>query len=392
MKKRLMNSKCNQIYFVIIFLAFSNHISAQNIDGCYSYRAGEKVSKQIVAYAAETEAAEDTVWDLSDLRDEDLTHRVQYSEVYQKDRLIAGYEDGTNHYYEQSGDSLLLWGSENNLTKTEYDRPVLMLHTPLAYGSSHSGLFHGRESYCERAYSRVFGTWRLTVDGTGTLLLPEGDTLRNVSRVHLHEVTVTRHYPHIMTGEELKAYTDSIAVFTDDSIRAGLQDSTATVTDIYRWYAPGYRHPVLETVTKTWPLHKTLLDVAYYCPPSEQELLADEENEQIRDSLLSARERQGGGGGQDNGGGTDAPPSPLSRCDVTVSGSVVTVTYDLTEDATVTGIVSTVSGMLLRQQSRHSDAGTGFQMDIDCGGLRHGQYVLYMNVNGQVTGYTVNLQ
>lgn len=95
------------ILTTILFL-FAIHGFAQNIDGCYSYRAGEKVSKQIVVYAVETEAAENTVWDLSNLNDGDLTHCVQYSEVYQKDRLIAGYEDGTNHYYEQSGDSLLL--------------------------------------------------------------------------------------------------------------------------------------------------------------------------------------------------------------------------------------------------------------------------------------------
>ena len=365
---------------------------AQNIEGSYSYRIGEKVEKQTVEYAAEMEAAEDTVWDLQDMKELDCTHRVAYTEVYQKDRLIAGYEDGTNHYYEQTGDSLLLWGLENNLTKTEYDRPVMTLHTPLSYGSRHSGLFHGRESYCEKVFSRVFGTWQLTVDGTGMMILPEGDTLRHVSRVHLQEVTVTRHYPHIMTGKDLKAYTDSIAVFTDDSIRACLLDSTATVTDTYRWYAPGYRYPVLETVTKTWPRHKTLRDAAYYCPPSEQELLADEENEQIRNSLLLARGRQGLGEGRNGGSDTDTPPSPLSRCDVTVNGSMVTVTYDLTEDATVTGIVSTVSGMLLRQQSRHSDAGTGFQMDIDCGGLRHGQYVLYMNTNGHITSHTVTLK
>ena len=73
---------------------------AQNIEGSYSYRIGEKVEKQTVEYAAEAEAAENSVWDLQDMKKLDLTHRVQYSEVYQKDRLIAGYEDGTNHYYE----------------------------------------------------------------------------------------------------------------------------------------------------------------------------------------------------------------------------------------------------------------------------------------------------
>ena len=123
-------------------------------------------------------------------------------------------------------------------------------------------------------------------------------------------------------------------------------------------------------------------------------LLADEENERLRHGILYANGAPGQdkGGGQGNGNGQDTPVSPLTRCDVTVSGSMVTVTYDLTEDASVTGIVSTVSGMLLRQHSQHSAEGTDYQMRIDCAGLRRGQYVLYMKVNSHVTTHTVTLK
>ncbi len=193
----------------------------------------------------------------------------------------------------------------------------------------------------------------------------------------------------------MKSLLSKSSRFTTDDARTNLSrdiaETNVTTEDIFQFFVTGYRYPVFETRRALSPDGK-VSEEAYYCPPSEQELLADEENEQIRNSLLLARGRQGLGEGRNGGSDTDTPPSPLSRCDVTVNGSMVTVTYDLTENAMVTGLVSTVSGIVLRQSSQHNDAGTGYQMRLDCGGLRAGQYVLYMNVNGQVTGYTVNLQ
>ena len=54
-------------------------------------------------------------------------------------------------------------------------------------------------------------------------------------------------------------------------------------------------------------------------------------------------------------------------------------------------LVCSVSGIVYRQQSQTGQAGDYSLMPICCDGLHRGQYVLYLNVNGQVTSQTVNL-
>ena len=125
------------------------------------------------------------------------------------------------------------------------------------------------------------------------------------------------------------------------------------------------------------------LAVTLYCPPEEQRTLYDEQNEQLR-QLLAEADREGGST-------EDGLPSPMSRCDVSVSGGTVTIAYDLTQPATISALVCNTQGMLFLQQSQTSPAGTGYQLTLNCSALRSGEYVVYMNVNGQVTSRKINL-
>ena len=52
---------------------------------------------------------------------------------------------------------------------------------------------------------------------------------------------------------------------------------------------------------------------------------------------------------------------------------------------------NTYRSFLSRQQSQTHGAGEHYQMQLDCTGLRRGEYVLHLNVNGQVTSSTVSL-
>ena len=362
---------------------------AQNIMGSHTFRIGDKVTKQIVENTPERESSENRVWDLRDLSDLDEKHKVVYTDVYNKEQLVAGIEKSTRHYYEQRHDSLVSWGYENNLTKVEYDSPVLLLKTPLVYGTRHDGLFHGIYSYCEKLFGRIFGEYQVSVDGTGMMLLPSGDTLRHVSRVHVRELKALHCYPLVTTEKELRAYVDSLP-FTNDSVRMAMTaDSLLAETNYYRWYAAGYRYPILEVV-ETGQQGGEAPSVAYYCAPEEQETLYDEENEKIREQLAALDRQEADSGGNNGNGQNGNLPSALSRYDVTVNGQTITIDYDLSEGATVKGLVCNVQGMLLRQQAQNHPAGEHYQMQLDCTGLRRGEYVLYLNVNGQVTSSTVS--
>lgn len=69
---------------------------------------------------------------------------------------------------------------------------------------------------------------------------------------------------------------------------------------------------------------------------------------------------------------------------VTTTGKQLTISYSLNNTADITALVSDPMGIVYRQKKVHNDRGDGFAFTIDCGDLRRGQYVLYLNVNGIV--------
>lgn len=383
----MMKKICN----LIICLALGTVAYSQNIAGLHQLRADDQIEKQVVAYTAPIERGQDIVWDFQGLEEQDASHTAGYQEAVGRKGIIVGTEQATLNYYRQTGDSLLLWGYENNLEKVDYDRPILLLHTPLQYGEQWNGLFHGTKAYCEKLFSRVFGNYSAVVDATGIMLLPSGDTLRHVSRVHITEIRTEQLYQQVSTAAGLKALIDSMAPYTADSIRKRMNDGRILVqTDTYRWYAAGYRYPVLETIITGLLGKDPVYAASLYCAPEEQEKQADDENGQLRELLAQQASASHGDG--NSGDKSAAQHDAMSRCDVAVNGQTVTVTYDLTEDATVTGLICTVSGMALRQQSQHFGPGSCYHMELDCGGLHTGVYVLSLNVNGKVTSHTVSLK
>lgn len=56
------------------------------------------------------------------------------------------------------------------------------------------------------------------VDGVGTLLLPSGDSLQNVTRVHIHKTTGQQYLKDMVSYDSLRVFVDSICPFNADSI------------------------------------------------------------------------------------------------------------------------------------------------------------------------------
>jgi hypothetical protein len=77
--------------------------------------------------------------------------------------------------------------------------------------------------------------------------------------------------------------------------------------------------------------------------------------------------------------------------DITVKGQTVTIDYRLFKKAVVKGMICNIQGVVFCQQSQTHNAGEHYQIQLDCTGLRRGEYILHLNVNGQVTSSTVSL-
>ena len=383
-----------QISIIIALALLTTIANAQNIKGSHEVRANDEVKKQQVEYAAVDSTGQNMVWDLSEVVLPKWTLTADYTAEDSRKGVVIGTERGTRNYYRSEPAALMLTGFENNLLKVEYDQPELLLRMPLVYGDRYEGQFHGTSAYCEKVFSRTFGTYRVEVDGTGSMVLPLGDTLRHVSRVHSTKLTSARFFPEVQRKRMLKAVVDSIK-FPVDSIRQGIAMDTLVIeTDTYRWYAAGYRYPVLEVISTGYKGEKPWTTEAFYCAPEDQQQLYDPENEEAR-KLLADNESNGfgteNGNSPDKEDGKKSVDDILQDLNVVVNNNTITVGYTLQQDATVTALVCDISGIVYRQQSQTGQADDHSQMTILCDGLRRGQYVLYMNVNGQVTSQTVNL-
>lgn len=352
---------------------------AQTQEGNFQYRADDTWTRIPVTFIPAEEEPAETVWNLSGM-DVSGNRREVRLEAADSTGGIAVTENRTRYLYRQAPDSLLLTGYENRNVLAEYDAPKLLLRIPLTMGATYESDYHGTAAHGEKLFMRVFGHCRAEVDAEGMMILPQGDTLRQVTRVHLHDISAEQHCPGIRTWQALRQLADSIAPYTADSVRLYMTDGRPlTVTDTYQWYATGYRYPVLEAV-----IIKDGQTVeyaqSYYGDPHCQQLLSDEENETLRGELAAAEHQD------------DPHHSAAQNVNIGINGTTLTVSYDLTEDARVTALLSSVGSIVYRQQAQTGQAGDACQMTLSCDGLLPGQYLLYLNVNNTVTSYTVTLK
>ena len=207
----------------------------------------------------------DAVWDVSNMSVIDDSYSVEYLLASEdSEDIIACYEQATRHIYDQKGDSILINGFENRLTRLDYDIREPYLRFPMQYGDSLEGYYHGTGMYCDRLALRSYGRYKTKADGIGELILPDGDTLRNVIRLHTERLVAVEDYPAYML--------DRLQAYTEDSIAARLTDASSLIRlDIYRWYAAGYRYPILEVRQRCDMASSSATSLtAYYCPPKEQ--------------------------------------------------------------------------------------------------------------------------
>ena len=355
----------------------------------------DKTIRQQADYAGVEAKANEAMWDFSDAELAGEDYRLTYflwADSTGTQALCS--EKGTRTGYVLRGDMLTVTGYRNAVTRMDYDEGEAWLHYPMTVGSALKGTFHGRGTYCDKLAMRSYGQYTTKADRMGTMLLPEGDTLRNVLHLRTERVSAARYYPIDQR--------DSLRPATTDSLRLWLATDTATTrTVVDRWYAPACQYPVLETRalyrgTDTSPCFTQAL----YYPPSVQEAQQQSAVSQtMEERLFVAGDRIGGdnataSGGMDGKGNSAADGTDGSRIiknvSISTSGQTVTVGYEVAQDATVKAMVCNVAGMVLRQESQSGVAGTNNEMTINCAGLRRGQYVLYLNVNGKVTSYTIN--
>ena len=336
----------------VAFLCLGLNLSAQTINNATNApRCGDALTKQQIEYFSDREEGSEVIWDFSDFRRTGETWTQEF--FYDSDSVLTGTDPEMMYRYELDEDSLKLVSCESPLKYVRYDQPQILMTYPFSYDTSISNQFYGTGEYCKRLKIRHRGTLLVEADAKGEIIESEEDTLRNVLRIHSLRIS------------SLSMHALSDTLFADSSYQK------QEIEEKYQWYVRGYRYPVYETVSTTYYDDMTQVSCiqnAYHYLSEDRIALEDSVNEEIllEDSIAAAVARD------------------IIHYSVDYFGNTLTLNYDLDEDASINTLICNKMGMLFQRKNEKKAAGTDYQMQFDCSGLRPDDYILYINVNGKV--------
>ena len=382
------------LFFFIQFVVF-NVIAQPVLEKSYNmFRSGDKLTKQQMEFKKPGEAGADQYWDFSQLKTINENYQVSYLDYL--DSLVVDREQRTLYKYSLKGDSLLFVGFENPVTIINHLKPELHLVFPVRYEDHHQDYYYGTGNYGGQLDVTLSGKFSSHADAYGTIVLPGGDTLRNVFRVHYTKKQLEKKLPH---------YSFSVpdSIFSTDSIEYRLATDTLwTQTDTYRWYAEGYRYPVFETIENTLYLHQQphfQSATSFYYPPHEQyygldndsdnsdkreRIASDEENNQTGKDK-SKRRNSGSNGSADTGlqPGQEDLTYNISQ---NSNKDQVTVEYTLNEDAEVSIILFDMQGRQLSSSAKMKQAKGSYLETVSIHKYQGKEFLLRIVVNEKVYG------
>ena len=305
----------------------------------------DSLTKSRILYFSPGRGGRNMVWDFS----YKLGSKESSQVMFMKDStdMISIIEPGRILYYRTNTDTLVLIGSESTLEKRDYALRKTTRRLPLVYGDSIGKPFRCEGMYCGDHPFREVGTATVKVDAAGSIVLAENDTLSNVLRVHT---------------------IDSYSICMDiDSAALDTARLAQVIDERYEWYLPESQYPFIEDVTSTSYYNMDAVGTTKYAYCNLPEAVAaryitsDEGNETDEQEGFTDEEQQ---------------MPDIIHYDIETHGNVIQIAYSLDEDATITTIVASHTGMLYSSRQWTQAAGQGYSVQIDCNGLRSGTYIL----------------
>ncbi len=322
--------------------------------------SSDSLQKSRISFFSPGTGGMNRIWDFSQKLSSDGSVQV----MFQKDsaEVLSVAEPTRIAYYLFTDGSLKQFAGESPTDRRDYTIPKLTMKFPLVYGDSVSSPFRCDGVYCGDHPYRESGMTTVKVDAAGSIVLAENDTLRDVKRVHT---------------------VNSYTICMDISYEA--LDTAATrqvIEERYEWYLPGSHYPIIENVSSTSYCDLEAFGTtryAYCNLPDNQvpsyitpvEELTDNELDGFLDGELQLPD--------------------IIHYRIESHGGNITISYDLDEDATITTIVASHTGMSYKYNTWCERAGQNYSCQIDCSGLAPGFYILYINVNGKVYSEKVTL-
>lgn len=187
-------------------------------------RIGDYRNMKQIEYQAQGEAGANQYWDFSKakvLKDMYIDQQEDLNATAEEGYRLSCDEGGTKHtLFEITKSEKRYYGMVTPGSKIDFEQPIVDLMFPFSYQDTKVGSMVGTYTPNNGEVSYIDGNYITTADAWGTLVLPDGNTYRNVLRVK-----VTKNY--IQNFGKTK--------YTINTTR-------------YQYFAEGARYPVLIVV------------------------------------------------------------------------------------------------------------------------------------------------
>lgn len=335
---------------------------------CNLHRGDDVLVKRGVEFVAPDSAGADAVWNFRPLKAVDGGCRVTYYQDTVDLAHVTCVEQETGYDMYMTGDTMVVRGYFNRTLNIKYSVPEPVIRFPFAMGDTLRGKFEAKGYYSQRIPLKLSGESLIVGDGHGELITPDGDTLRDVTRVH-----------------------------TVRGCRLIMKDTLNLVHDKYAWYAPGFRYPVFETITtryiKADSSEVPHMGVSFYYSPERQveHLAQDMANDSVWDVMLARRQAEAdslalANKGKESNGAGFAPGSAIEylRLYPVPAITVLTVDYALKREAAVTAELYDRAFRKLRCMDWGRVPEGVRREGIDVSTLPPGQYHIHITVAGEI--------
>lgn len=354
-------------------------------EGKNKSRPDDILIKQQVSFESPGISGPRILWDFSRVNKINDGYLLRYHYDEDDSTLFAGIEHQTAYFYRETGDSLQMYRYKNRTLLMDYSLPECRLRFPFQYGDTIWGNFKASGYYSLKIPLMLDGDIQVKADAWGMLVVPSGDTVKQVLRVHT------------LRNCLLKTGTDSTRIFHD----------------AYAWYARGYRYPVFESITTRQEKDsaRNHMQVSFlYSPESQGKLTEDITNDEEWYSMLEEYTDNPGADSLYNGKWRDhdgniielmtgewkvasqsreeiIPEELKDICDYFRLYPVpvkerLTVEYNLKKTATVRFTIFDSGFRTVKQTaSRQQEAGE-HDSEFDLSALQPGEYHIHCRING----------
>lgn len=302
-----------------------------------------------IPYRAITDSGDNCVWDFSRPAQPPIERYADFYQPIPNDtKYIAKHFYGANRYYHLSADTLFITGYETPTFAIRYTVPEKQMVFPFHYGDSIHSTFAGMGEYAHRTTFAVNGYTTIHADAVGKLMLPT-ITIDTTLRIHT-----------------TRCYT------------AAERDTAIITTDIYQWFSPLSRYPLLETVCErtTTRNDSTGITLAFYHEPVELDTQHESDTHPIEMQPQDTTDDA-------NTVFTNASflPNPVH--------DILHISYTLSRDAQIFFSVHYSGGTCFHQSAPAQQTAGDHHEIIDMTAFPTGNYVLYIHVDDTILSQPV---